>query len=179
MDDDILKVLVSQEEIKQINHRLGQQIKEDYAGKVPIMIGILKGASVFLSDLIREIDGYLEIDFMQTSSYGDGFESSGEVKVTKDLDADVTGRDIIIVEDIIDSGHTLKKLIEVLEAKNANSVKICTLLDKEERREVDIDVDYIGTRVENEFLVGYGLEYLGKYRNLPYVGVLKPEIYQN
>lgn len=178
MDNDIQKILVSQEKIAEITNRLGQQIAADYRDSVPIMVGILKGASVFMSDLIRAIDGYLEIDFMQTSSYGDGFESSGNVKITKDLDADVNGRDVIIVEDIIDTGHTLKKLTEYFAQKGANSVKICTLLNKSDRREVEIDVDYIGTEIENEFLVGYGLEYLGKYRNLPYVGVLKPEIYQ-
>lgn len=132
-----------------------------------------------MADIVREIDTYCELDFMDVSSYGDATESSGEVKIIKDLDVSVKDRHILIVEDIIDTGRTLERLVELLKHRNAASVKICTLLDKPERRVKSVVPDYVGFEVPNEFVVGYGLDYIGHYRNLPYVGILKPEVYEN
>lgn len=143
------------------------------------MICVLKGAILFMADIVREIDTYCELDFMDVSSYGDATESSGEVKIIKDLDVSVKDRHILIVEDIIDTGRTLERLVELLKHRNAASVKICTLLDKPERRVKSVVPDYVGFEVPNEFVVGYGLDYIGHYRNLPYVGILKPEVYEN
>lgn len=177
MQNDIERVLISAEEIKTATHRLGKQIEQDYQGKKPLVICVLKGAILFMTDLIREIDLPLEIDFMDISSYGDATVSSGEVKIIKDLDSSVLSRDIIIVEDIVDTGRTLNYLMQVLNTRKANSIRICTLMNKPERRVVDVEVDYVGFKVPNEFVVGYGLDYAEVYRNLPYIGVLKPEIY--
>jgi len=177
MNPDILKVLYSREDIQAINQRLAAQIKADYAGKNPLVVCILKGAILFMTDLVREIDNYLEIDFMDVSSYGDATESSGEVKIIKDLDTSVRGRDVLIVEDIVDTGRTLRFLMDMFQTRNANSIKVCTLMDKPEGRVVDVNADYVGTKVPNEFVVGYGLDYAERYRNLPYIGVLKPEVY--
>ncbi|KRO17242.1 hypoxanthine phosphoribosyltransferase [Lacticaseibacillus saniviri] len=177
MNPDILKVLYSQDDIKQINQRLAAEIQADYAGKNPLVVCILKGAILFMTDLVRDIDDYLEIDFMDVSSYGDATVSSGEVKIIKDLDTSVNQRDVLIVEDIVDTGRTLKFLMDMFKTRNANSVKICTLMDKPDGRVVDVKADYVGTTVPNEFVVGYGLDYAERYRNLPYIGVLKPEIY--
>ena len=143
------------------------------------VICVLKGAILFMADIVREIDTYCELDFMDVSSYGDATESSGEVKIIKDLDVSVKDRHILIVEDIIDTGRTLERLVELLKHRNAASVKICTLLDKPERRVKSVVPDYVGFEVPNEFVVGYGLDYIGHYRNLPYVGILKPEVYEN
>lgn len=179
MQDDILSVLYSEAEIKTAVARLGKAIEQDYQGKNPLLIGILKGAIVFMTDLIRSVDDFVEIDFMDVSSYGDAAVSSGEVKILKDLDTSVAGRDIIIVEDIVDSGRTLDYLIKLFQTRAANSVKICALLDKPEGRQTEVTADYIGLRVPNEFVVGYGLDYAEKYRNLPYIGILKPEVYED
>lgn len=178
MNDDILKVLYSNEDIEAITTRLAKQISADYRGKNPLVICILKGAIMFMTDLVRHIDGYLEIDFMDVSSYGDATESTGEVKILKDLDTSVKGRDVLIVEDIVDTGRTLHYLTDMFKTRQAKSIRICTLMDKPERRIMDVHADYVGTEVPNEFVVGYGLDYAEKYRNLPYIGVLKPEIYQ-
>ncbi|MBG9988219.1 hypoxanthine phosphoribosyltransferase [Aerococcaceae bacterium DSM 111176] len=176
---DIEKVLVTREEIAAAVKKLGQEITADYGDKEIVVIGILRGAAVFMTDIIREIDLYMDIDFMSVSSYGDGTESTGQVKIIKDLDTNVRGKHILIVEDIIDTGRTLKHLVELFEYRQAASIKIATLLDKPERRIMkDIMPNYVGIEIPNEFVVGYGLDFQQKYRNLPYIGVLKPEIYQ-
>ena len=178
MNDDILKVLVSEEELKAKVAELGAQISKDYEGKNLVLVSILKGSVVFMADLMRAVSIPCSIDFMVVSSYGGGnTTSTGLVKIIKDLDADLTGKDVLIVEDILDTGITLSKLVPVLKMRNPSSVKICTILSKPSRRKVDIEPDYCGFEVPDEFVVGYGLDYDEKYRNLPYVGVLKPEVY--
>lgn len=177
MEKDILKVLVSQEEIKEKISSLGEQITNDYKNKKLLLVSILKGSVLFMADLMRAIKIPARIDFMAVSSYGSGVKTSGVVKIVKDLDIDLKGYDILIVEDILDSGMTLSYLIELLKSRNPSSVEICTLLDKPERHKVEIPVKYKGFVVPDEFVVGYGLDYDEKYRNLPYVGVLKPEVY--
>ena len=176
---DIEKTLYSEEQIQERVKALGAVVSRDYEDKNPLVVGILKGAIPFLADLVRAMDIYMEMDFMDVSSYGNATVSSGEVRILKDLSTVVEGRHIIIVEDIIDSGRTLKYLVELLKHRKAASVKIVTMLDKPEGRVVDITADYVGFDVPNEFVVGYGLDYEQHYRNLPYVGVLKPEIYQS
>ncbi|MCM3513220.1 MULTISPECIES: hypoxanthine phosphoribosyltransferase [Carnobacterium] len=178
MKNDIERVLFSKQELAEKTVELGKQLTEDYQDKNPLVVGILKGAMPFLSDLVKEMDIYLEMDFMDVSSYGNGTVSSGEVKIVKDLNTNVEGRDLLLVEDIIDSGRTLNYLIDMFKYRKARSVKIVTLLDKPEGRVVDIKADYVGFLVPNEFVVGYGLDYAERYRNLPYIGVLKPEIYE-
>lgn len=178
MQNDIERILFSREELATKTVELGKQLTEEYQGKNPLVVGVLKGATFFMSDVVKEIDTYLEMDFMDVSSYGNDIVSSGEVKIIKDLDTNVTGRDILIVEDIIDSGRTLAYLVDLFKYRQAKSVKIVTLLDKPEGRVVDITADYVGFLVLNEFVVGYGLDYAERYRNLPYIGILKPEIYQ-
>lgn len=177
MKDDIKEVLLSEEEIKDIVSDLGRQITEDYRGKNLVLVSVLKGSVVFMADLMRAIEIPCSIDFMVVSSYGSGTESSGVVKIIKDLDADLRGVDLLIVEDILDTGRTLASLIKILKMRNPSSVKICTFLDKPERRLADISADYVGACVPDEFVVGYGLDYNERYRNLPYVGVVKPEVY--
>ncbi|MHC9532212.1 hypoxanthine phosphoribosyltransferase [Dellaglioa sp. BT-FLS60] len=177
MDADIKKVLYSEQEIKDVTRQLGQQITADYRGKNPLLVCILKGAYLFMADIAKNVSDYAEVDFMNVSSYGDGVVSTGNVKIIKDLDIDVKGRDVIIVEDIVDTGQTLAYLVDLFKGRNVNSVKVCSLLDKPEGRKVDVNVDYAGFEVPNEFVVGYGLDYAEKYRNLPYIGILKPEIY--
>ena len=179
MNNDIEKILFTSEDIKIAVQKLGQKLTEDYQDKNPVVVGILRGAAPFMIDLIRAMDCYMEIDFMAVSSYGGDMESSGTVKIIKDLDTDVTDRHVLIVEDIIDSGRTAQALRKLFAAKNAASVKICSLLDKPERREVEAQVDYVGINTLNEFVVGYGLDFRQQYRNLPYIGVLKPEVYQS
>ena len=178
-DNVIEKVLFSEEELKTRIKELGTEIGRDYAGKKPLMIGILKGSVMFFADLLREIEGDLEIDFMAISSYGNGVKSSGEVKMIKDLDHKIEGKDVIIVEDIVDSGYTMKYLTGVLSARNPASIRICTLLDKPSRRETDVRVDYKGFEVGDEFVVGYGLDYAGLYRNVPFIGILKRSVYEH
>ena len=179
LEKDIEKVLITQEEIQVRCKELGKELTEIYQDKNPLFVGVLKGAVPFMADIIRSIDTYLELDFMDVSSYGNATVSSGEVKIVKDLDTNVEGRDLLIVEDIIDSGRTLAYLVDLFKYRKAKSVKIVTLLDKPEGRVVDIEADYIGFNVPNEFVVGYGLDYAEAYRNLPYIGVLKPSVYQS
>ncbi|MBO5378151.1 MAG: hypoxanthine phosphoribosyltransferase [Ruminiclostridium sp.] len=178
MNKDIERILHSEEDIKAAVKQIGTQITADYAGKAPLLVGILKGSVVFMADLMREIDLNCDIDFMVAKSYGNAAVSSGNVKIIKDLDTDVTGRDLIIVEDILDSARTLYSVRNYLMQKNPASVKICTLLDKKVERAFDLKADYKCFDIENEFVVGYGLDYAEKYRCLPYVGVLKREVYE-
>lgn len=177
MHQDIEKVLITEEDIATKCQELGKQLTKDYDGKFPLVIGVLKGATQFMADLVRNIDTHLEIDFMDVSSYGSGTRSTGEVKIIKDLDAKVEGRDLIIVEDIIDSGLTLSYLVDLFKYRKAKTVKIVTLLDKPEGRTAKIKADMIGFEVPNAFVVGYGLDYNEKYRNLPYIGILKEHVY--
>jgi hypoxanthine phosphoribosyltransferase len=177
VENDISELLFSEAQLKQRIAELGQQLSNDFDGKNPLIICVLKGAFIFMSDLIRNMTIPLQIDFMAVSSYGAASKSSGVVKINKDLDVPVEGRDLIIVEDITDSGLTLQFLQDVLRRKNANSITVVALFDKPSRRKVDIKADYVGFLLPDEFIVGYGLDYAEKYRNLPYVGVLKREIY--
>ena len=175
---DLSKILVTREEIAAAVEKMGRRITEDYRGKEPLLIGILKGAVVFYADLIRSIDLPLSMDFMVVSSYGASTKTSGVVQVVKDVGQDITGRDVLIVEDIVDSGMTLNYLKNYLSSRGAASIRIVTLLDKPERRRVDLTADYYCFTIPDEFVVGYGLDYDEKYRNLPDIGVLKPEIYE-
>ncbi|MBQ3108246.1 MAG: hypoxanthine phosphoribosyltransferase [Clostridia bacterium] len=177
MTNDISHILLTEEQIAERVKELGEEITRDYYGKEPIVVGILKGAVPFFADLTRHMDCQMEMDFMALSSYGGSTKSSGIVRIGKDLDRSIEGRHVIIVEDIMDSGLTLSHLTKVLSERKPASVKIACLLDKPSRRECDITPDYCGFEVPNEFVVGCGLDYDGFYRNLPYVGVLKPEVY--
>ena len=177
MNDDILRVLYSEEELEAKCAELGAQISKDYEGKNLLLVSVLKGAVVFMTDLMRHITVSCSIDFMVVSSYGSGVKTSGVVKIVKDLDADLAGKDLLIVEDILDTGMTLHYLKQLLQDRNPNSIRIATLLDKPERRRAAVRADYVGYQVPDEFVVGYGLDYDEKYRNLPYVGILKPEVY--
>jgi len=179
MLNDVEKCLISREQIAEKVALLGQQISGDYRGKDLIVVGILKGAVVFLSDLIREISIPLYIDFMAVSSYGSSTESSGVVRILNDLDMSIEGMHVLIVEDIVDTGLTLKYLVENLKNRKAASVKVCTLLEKPARRKVKVDLDYNGFVIPDEFAVGYGLDYNKKYRNLPGIYVLKKEVYSS
>ena len=178
MHQDIDKILVSEEELRSINARLGAQITKDFAGKNLLVLGILKGCVFFMTDLVRNIELPLSIDFMSVSSYGSGTESTGHVKITKDIDIDLSGYDVLLVEDILDSGRTLKYVSDILKTRGANSISIVTLLDKPDRRVAPVKPDYVGCDVPDEFVVGYGLDYDQKHRNLPYIGSLKREIYE-
>ena len=177
MLNDIERVLISEEQLKETVSRMGAQISKDYEGKNLLVISVLKGAAVFMSDILRAITIPCRIDFMAASSYGAGTQTKGSVKILKDLDIDVNGYDILIVEDILDSGVTLSNIIKLLESRKANSVKVCTLLSKPSRRKVEVPVAYEGFEVPDEFVVGYGLDYAELYRNLPFVGILKKEVY--
>ncbi|MCM3750081.1 hypoxanthine phosphoribosyltransferase [Paenibacillus pasadenensis] len=177
MHNDIQEILHSEQEIKDKVKELGEILTRDFEGRNPLVICVLKGAFIFMADLVKEIRVPLEMDFMAVSSYGDQTKSSGVVKIIKDLDASVEGRDVLIVEDIIDSGLTLSYLIDVLERRNAKSVTVVTLFDKPSGRSVDLDADYTGFTLPHAFVVGYGLDYAEYYRNLPYIGILKPEVY--
>ena len=177
--EDIERVLISEEDLRDIVKKLGAQISEDYKDKNLLLVSVLKGSVMFMADLMREITVPCNIDFMAVSSYGSGSKSSGVVKIIKDLDDSIEGKDLLIVEDILDSGRTLNYIKTLLEAKGINSLKICTLFDKPERREVDLYADYVGSKVPNEFIVGYGLDYNEYYRNVPYIGVLKRSVYEN
>ena len=179
LEKDIERILISQEEIQVRCKELGKELTEIYQNTNPLVVGVLKGVVPFMADIVRSIDTYLELDFMDVSSYGNATVSSGEVKIVKDLDTHVEGRDLLIVEDIIDSGRTLAYLVDLFKYRKAKSVKIVTLLDKPEGRVVNIEADYVGFNVPNEFVVGYGLDYAEAYRNLPYIGVLKPSVYQS
>lgn len=179
MIKDIEKVLLTEEQIVKRVKEIGNEISNDYKGKDLLIVGILKGSVMFASELIKNVTVPTEIDFMAVSSYGSSSETTGVVRILKDLDHSIEGKDIIIVEDIIDSGVTLDYLLKYLKARKANSIEIVTLLTKPARRKVDIYVKYCGFEVPDEFLVGYGLDYAEKYRNLPYVGILKEEVYKS
>ena len=177
MYNDLEQILFTKEQIAKRVKELGAEISKDYAGKTPLVVCILKGSVLFFSDLIKEISIQINLDFMAVSSYGSATISSGEVKMIKDLDSSIENRHVIIVEDIVDTGHTLSYLIKNLNTRMPASVKVCTLLDKQCRRVVDISPDYIGFEVGDHFVVGYGLDYDEGYRHVPEVGVLKPEVY--
>ncbi len=166
-------IMLSKEEIQAKVKELAKRIEKDYKGEEVLIVGILKGASVFCADLIREIDLDVKLDFMVVSSYGRGTTSSGTVKIIKDLDVDIENKNVVIVEDIIDSGLTLSSLVKALNTRKPKSLKLCTLLDKPERRVANIDVDYVGFVIEDKFIVGYGIDYDEKYRNLPYIGIVE------
>ncbi|MCY9592440.1 hypoxanthine phosphoribosyltransferase [Paenibacillus chitinolyticus] len=179
MFNDIQEVFYSEEQIQAKVQELGTQISKDFEGRNPLVICVLKGAFIFMADLVKQVTIPLELDFMAVSSYGQSTKSSGVVKIIKDLDVSVEGRHVLIVEDIIDSGLTLSYLIDVLERRSAQSVSVVTLFNKPARRSVDLQPDYAGFEIPDAFIVGYGLDYAEKYRNLPYIGVLKPEIYSS
>ncbi|MGI6717319.1 MAG: hypoxanthine phosphoribosyltransferase [Eubacteriales bacterium] len=178
LEENIERVLISEDEIQECVKKLGGIITKEYEGKNLLLVGILKGCVVFMSDLMRHIDLKCHLDFMCVSSYGNSSSSTGDVKIELDLKRPVGGYDVLIVEDIIDSGNTLFHLKKLLLNRGAKSLKICTLLDKPERRMADIKADYVGITIPNEFVVGYGLDFAENYRNLPYVGVLKPSAYE-
>lgn len=179
LEEDVAEVLLTEEDLQKRVAELGAEISRDYAGKDLILICILKGANLFLADLVRQISVPVSYDFVAVSSYGADTKSSGVVRILKDLDESVESKHVLIIEDIVDTGLTLRLsyLLENLRSRRAASVKVCTLLDKPARRRVDVPVDYCGFKVEDQFVVGYGMDYQGKYRNLPFVGRLKPEIY--
>ena len=177
MEQDILKVLMSEEQLQKRVREMGDELYDRFHDKDPIFVGVLKGCFIFMADLVRAAQIKSEIEFIGVSSYNNGTKSSGVVQITRDLQRDISGRDIIIVEDILDSGNTLYFLTEYLKTKGAASVTIATLLDKPARREKPITADYAGFEVPDEFVVGYGLDYCQQYRNMPYIGVLKPEVY--
>lgn len=177
LTDDVKKILISEEEIVTRCKQLGKQISEDYSGSVPVVIGLLKGSVPFMAELIKHITIDCEMEFMDVSSYS-GTESMGDVRILKDLDRSIKGCDVLIVEDIVDTGKTLQKVKELLYSKGANSVKVVSLLDKPDRRIVDIQAEYVGFTIPNEFVIGFGLDFNQKYRNLPFVGVLKEELYK-
>ena len=177
MSQDIARVLADENEIRDRVETLGRQIAADYAGREPLFVGVLKGCFIFMADLVRACDIRCTVDFMVVSSYGAGTKSSGAVEIVKDLSHDIAGRDIIIVEDILDSGNTLSYLEKIMMARNPASIRIVTLMDKPDRRTADVKADYVGFTIPDAFVVGYGLDFDQKYRNLPYIGVLKPEVY--
>lgn len=177
MNNDIAAVFIDEQRLQQRICEISEEIKQDYAGKVPVVIGILKGGFLFLSDLVRAIALPLEIDFMAISSYGTGTTSSGIVNIRKDIDVDITDRDVIIVEDIVDSGLSMQYIKDYIWGHKPASVRTCVLLDKPEAHKIDIELDYVGFEISNEFVVGYGLDYAELYRNLPYIGILKEECY--
>lgn len=179
MTNDILKVLITKEQIDARVRELGQELTEKYRDEEPLFIGILKGSFIFMADLIRNVDIKCSMDFMAVSSYGNGTTSSGAVKINKDLNEDITGRHIVIVEDILDSGVTLNYLCGYLKNRKPASITLVTLLDKPARRKSPVQAEFVGFQVPDEFVVGYGLDFAEKYRNLPFVGVLKPEIYSD
>ena len=176
-DKDIQEVLFSEKTLRRRVAELGAEITRDYQGKEPILASVLRGSYIFMADLARAIDLPVRVDFMSVSSYGKGTKSSGQVQITKDLSDEIEGKDLIVVEDILDSGNTLYYLLQVLQARHPASIRLCTLLDKPERREKPITADYAGFTVPDAFVVGYGLDYAERYRNLPYIGILKPSVY--
>lgn len=178
MRNDIEKILLSEEELVAKNTEMGEQITKDYKGKEVLVVGILKGSSIFMSDLIRKMDLPLQIDYMVVSSYGTSTESSGVVRIVKDLQHSIEGKHVLIVEDIVDTGLTLAYIKKILLGRDPASIKICTLLDKPARRKNDVQLDYIGFEVPDEFIVGYGIDYAEYYRNLPFVGALKRSVYE-
>lgn len=177
MINDVERILFTEEQLKERVAQLGAAITADYAGKAPVLASVLRGSYIFMADLTRHIELPVTVDFMSVSSYGAGTASSGQVEIKKDLSDTIEGKDLIIVEDILDSGNTLYYLMDVLRARMPASIKICTLLDKPERRTRPITADYSGFTIPDAFVVGYGLDYAERYRNLPYIGILKPEVY--
>ena len=177
LEHDIDHVLFSEEQLAQRVAEIAAQIDKDYAGKEPLLVSVLRGSFVFMADLVRQITVPCTVDFMAVSSYGSGTTSSGQVKIVKDLSETIEGKDVIVVEDILDSGNTLSSLLKLLEARRPASIRLCTLLDKPERRTKPVEVQYSGFTIPDEFVVGYGLDYDERYRNLPYIGVLKPKVY--
>lgn len=177
MKDDILNILVSETEIEKKTEEIAATLEKEYVDRFPLVVGVLKGALPFMADLVRKMDIHLELDFMDVSSYGHSTTSSGEVKILKDLNTSVAGRDILLVEDIIDSGLTLQYLVELFRYRKANSIKIVTLLDKPSGRRSSIKPDIVGFEIPDAFVVGYGLDYAERYRNLPYIGILKKTVY--
>jgi hypoxanthine phosphoribosyltransferase len=177
MTDDVAEILVSTEQIAAKVHELGAQIAADYQGKDLVLVSILKGALPFLADLMRATQIPLALDFLEVSSYGSGTESSGAVRILKDLANPIEGRNVLVVEDILDTGHTLSYVFDHLRSQRPSSVRLCVLLDKPARRVIPIDIDYRGFEIPDKFVIGYGLDYAERYRNLPFVGVLKPEVY--
>lgn len=178
LEQDIERVLFTEQELKDRVAEIAAQIDKDYAGKEPMLISVLRGSFIFMADLVRSITLPCTVDFMAVSAYGSGTTSSGQVKITKDLSESIEGRDIIVVEDILDSGNTLSYLFQLLQARHPASVRLCTLLDKPSRRTKPVTADYTGFAVDDLFVVGYGLDYAEKYRNLPYIGILKPAVYE-
>ncbi|MCL2884443.1 MAG: hypoxanthine phosphoribosyltransferase [Oscillospiraceae bacterium] len=178
MREDIERVLFSEQEIAAIVADLGARISADYTGKNLLMVSVLKGSMVFMADLMRAITVPCTIDFLSVASYGAGTTTSGEVRILKDLDCALQDKDLLVVEDILDSGVTLSFLLKTLSARKPHSIRLCAFLDKPQRRKVDVRPDYVGAAVPDEFIVGYGLDYAEKYRNLPYIGILKPELYK-
>ena len=179
MDQDILKILYTEEQIAQRIREMGAQMYEDLKGKNPLFVSVLRGAFIFMADITRACQVKCDVEFIAVSSYGNSTASSGAVQITPDIQQDISGRGLVVVEDILDSGNTLNFLKQYFLTKGAASVSICTLLDKPSRREKAIHADYVGFEVPDEFVVGYGLDYAQKYRNLPYIGVLKPEVYSS
>ncbi len=177
MRNDIQEVLFSEQQLADKVAELGARISADYEGKNPLVVSVLKGSYVFMADLTRKITIPCNVDFMAVSSYGAGTKTTGEVQIIKDIGSKIDGRHLIIVEDILDSGVTLSFLMKILKARGAASIRLCTLLSKPERRKVDVPVDYLGFEIPDAFVVGYGLDYAEKYRNLPYIGILKPSVY--
>lgn len=177
MKEDLKDILLTEEEIQEICKHLGEQLTRDYKDKPLVCVGILKGSVMFMTDLIKRINTHLAIDFMDVSSYHGGTESTGEVQILKDLSASIENKDVLIIEDILETGTTLKSITELLRSRKVNSLEIVTLLDKPNRRKADIEAKYVGKKIPDEFVVGYGLDYAEHYRNLPYIGTLKPEIY--
>ena len=174
---DISRVLITQDQIQARVSELGKQITEDFRGEDIVVIGLLKGCFMFIADLMRAIDTHVAVDFMVVSSYGSGVVSSGEIKVKKDYTIDIENKNVLVIDDILDTGRTLSFVKDYLSVKSPKTIKLCTLLDKPDRRTTGIKVDYIGFSVPDAFVVGYGLDYDEKYRNLPFIGVLNPEVY--
>ena len=177
MRDDIKEVYFTEQQLAEKVAELGARITEDYRDRNPLIVSVLKGSYVFMADLTRRIQTPCNIDFMVVSSYGKGTKTSGEVQIIKDIEQPIDGRDLLIVEDILDSGVTLNYLMQVLMARGSNSIRLCTLLSKPARHKVHVPIDYLGFEIPDEFVVGYGLDYAEKYRNLPYIGILKPSVY--
>jgi hypoxanthine phosphoribosyltransferase len=177
MHDDVEEILLSEEQIQVRVGELGRQLAADYEGRFPVLVSVLKGSIVFLADLVRSMPVPLSIDLMELSSYGASTESSGQVRILKDLSGPIKGRDVIVVEDIIDTGLTLNYLLKYLHDRGPATVRICCLLDKPARRLAEIDIDYRGFTIDDRFVIGYGLDYDERYRNLPYIGVLRPSVY--
>ena len=178
MEQDMQQILFTQAQVAGRIREMAREITRDYAGKAPLVVGILRGSFIFMADLVRQVELPLHLDFMSASSYGAGTAISGEADIRLDLQEDIAGRDVLLVEDILDTGNTLSKLVAELRSRNPASLKLCVLLDKPDRRTQPIQADYVGFTIPDAFVVGYGLDYEQQYRNLPYIGVLKPSVYQ-